>query len=41
MNFGATTARGDAGIRYPSRFNPAWDCWAIFDDRFVAASDRP
>lgn len=22
-----------AGIRYPSRLNPEWECWAIFDDR--------
>lgn len=22
-----------AGIRYPSRLNPEWECWAIFDGR--------
>lgn len=22
-----------AGIRYPSRLNPEWECWAVFDDR--------
>lgn len=22
-----------AGIRYPSRLNPDWECWAVFDDR--------
>lgn len=22
-----------AGIRYPSRLNPQWECWAIFADR--------
>lgn len=22
-----------AGIAYPSRLNPAWTCWALFDDR--------
>lgn len=24
-----------AGIRYPSRLNPDWECWAIFDTRMV------
>jgi hypothetical protein len=24
-----------AGIRYVSRLNPHWECWAIFEDRFV------
>jgi len=25
---------GYAGIRYESRLNPDWECWAIFHDRF-------
>lgn len=24
-----------AGLRYLSRLNPAWECWAIFDTRMV------
>jgi hypothetical protein len=30
-----------AGIRYPSRLNPDWECWAIFDDRIRHASGWP
>jgi hypothetical protein len=30
-----------AGIRYLSRFNPHWACWAIFDDRFRHAPGWP
>lgn len=26
-----------AGISYPSRINPHWTCWAIFDDRLIHA----
>jgi hypothetical protein len=24
-----------SGIRYPSRLNPEWECWALFDDRIL------
>lgn len=24
-----------AGIRYPSRLNPDWECWAVFDTRMI------
>lgn len=24
-----------AGIKYPSRLNESWTCWAIFDDRLI------
>ena len=29
-----------AGIRYVSRLNPAWECWAIFDDVPLEELDR-
>lgn len=28
-----------AGIRYLSRLNPLWECWAIFDSRVVYETD--
>ena len=28
-----------AGIRYMSRLNPAWECWAVFHDRMAHAPD--
>lgn len=28
-----TGRSGFAGIRYPSRLSPEWECWAVFDDR--------
>ena len=30
-----------AGIRYLSRLNPAWECWAVFDDRIRHATGCP
>lgn len=30
-----------AGIRYLSRLNLAWECWAIFSDRMLHRSDMP
>lgn len=30
-----------AGIRYLSRLNPEWECWAIFHDRMVHSPDVP
>lgn len=30
-----------AGIRYLSRLNPEWECWAIFHDRMVHTPDVP
>jgi len=30
-----------AGIRYLSRLNPDWECWAIFDDRLRHAPGHP
>lgn len=30
-----------AGIRYLSRLNPEWECWAIFDDRIKHRSGSP
>jgi hypothetical protein len=30
-----------AGIRYPSRFNDEWECWAVFDDRIRHESGWP
>jgi hypothetical protein len=30
-----------AGIRYPSRLNGDWECWAVFDDRILHAPGCP
>jgi hypothetical protein len=30
-----------AGIRYVSRLNPAWECWAVFDQRLRHAPGQP
>lgn len=30
-----------AGLRYLSRLNPAWACWAIFDDRIRHRAEVP
>jgi hypothetical protein len=30
-----------AGIRYPSRLNADWECWAVFDDRIRHAPGCP
>jgi ribosomal protein L30/L7E len=30
-----------AGLRYSSRLNPSWECWALFNDRISPLSSSP